>query len=76
MTATHQRLRILLIPTLLALAAAGSAVPGSATALTSRGAEFDRITADIRAAVERHDPRAVHLYGAQLQRLIAEATGR
>jgi hypothetical protein len=77
MTATHRRLRTLVIPTLFALAAAGPTVPGTtATVLTSPGAEFDRITADIRAAVERHDARAAHLFGVQLERLIAQATGR
>ena len=76
MTATHRPLRTFVIATLLALAAAGPAGPGTATALTSPGAEFDRITADIRAAVERHDARAAHLFGAQLDRLVAQAIGR
>jgi hypothetical protein len=76
MTTTHRRLRTFAIATLLAAAAGGPAVPGPATALTSRGAEFDRITADIRAAVERHDARAAHLFGVQLDRLIAKAIGR
>jgi hypothetical protein len=62
----------------LTLAAAGLAAPGTTTAASSSadGAEFDRITADIRAAVERHDARAAHLYEAQLDRLIVRATGR
>jgi len=76
MSATHRRLRTFVIGTLLALAAAGPAAPGVATALTGQGAEFDRITADIRAAVERHDARAAHLFGVQLDRLVAKAIGR
>jgi hypothetical protein len=76
MSATHRRLRTFVIGTLLALAAAGPAAPGAATALTGQGAEFDRITADIRAAVERHDARAAHLFGVQLDRLVAKAIGR
>ena len=78
MTAMHRQLRYVGISLLLALAAAGSAAPGATIAASPSavGAEFDRITADIRAAVERHDARAAHLYEAQLDRLIVRATGR
>ena len=76
MTTKYRRLRGVGLSVLLALAIAGSAVPGASAAAPSAGAEFDRITADIRAAIERHDARAAHQYGGQLDVLIARATGR
>ena len=76
MTAPRRRLRYAGLSVMLALAAAGSGVAGTSAALTTQGAEFDRITADIRAAVERHDSRAAHVFGAQLDLLIARATAR
>ena len=74
MTTTF-RGRDVCLSVLLAMAVVGAAVPGATAASLSAGAEFDRITADIRAAIERHDPRAAHQFGAQLDRLIARATG-
>jgi hypothetical protein len=55
------------------VAAAG--LSGPASAQTSVGAEFERVTADIQAAVERHDSRAYHEFRSQLDALIARATG-
>jgi hypothetical protein len=48
--------------------------PSFATAGTSTSAEFERITADIRASIMRHDARAFRTYEVQLRRLVAEAT--
>ena len=62
-------------PALLVAMAVGTFASPS-TAAVSNVAEFGRITADIRAAVVRHDSRALHQFEEQLHRLIAEATGR
>jgi hypothetical protein len=50
------------------------ASPASAGAPPS-GAEFERITTNIRAAVARHDARSYHLFRRQLESLVDEAIG-
>jgi len=47
---------------------------GPAGARPAAGSEFDRITADLRAAVQRHDPRSYHAFRSQLEALIRTAT--
>jgi len=47
---------------------------GPASAQTVVGAEFERVTADIRAAIERHDSRAYHEFRNQLDELIITST--
>jgi hypothetical protein len=61
------------IGAIIAIAIAVSAVTAAAAG-SPGGSEFDRITADLRAAIQRHDPRSYHLYVAQLEALIDEAT--
>jgi hypothetical protein len=56
-----------------ASAAAPAAPRGGAD--SGPGAEFERITGNIRAAIERHDMRAYHAFGVQLRHLVAEAVG-
>ena len=50
----------------------GLAVPAGAR--PTPGSEFDRITADLRAAVQRHDQRSYHAFQSQLEALIRGAT--
>lgn len=47
---------------------------GDARATSDTAAEFDRITADMRAATNYHDPRAYHVFHAQLVELIRATT--
>jgi hypothetical protein len=75
MTARHRNARGVRELVLIGLVTA-LLLPGPASARTSAGAEFERVTADIRAAVERHDSRAYHDFRNQLDALIARATGR
>jgi len=51
-----------------------AAPAGSAGARPTAGSEFDRITADLRAAIQRHDPRSYHAFRSQLEALIRTAT--
>ena len=51
-----------------------ASLAGPAGARPTAGSEFDRITADLRAAVERHDPRSYHAFRSQLEALIRTAT--
>ena len=74
MTATHRIARGVRGLALIGLVTAAG-LPGPAYAQTLVGAEFERVTADIRAAVERHDSRAYHEFRNQLDALIARATG-
>jgi hypothetical protein len=71
---TTRRVRPVLSALVAVAACSGAAVAVPAAAGVHAGAEFDRITADIRAAIERHDTRAFHGYEGELQRLIARAT--
>lgn len=59
-----------------ALSIAASAGPLTGATAGAPSGEFDRITADMRASLERHDLRAFHQYRRQLDRLIATATQR
>jgi hypothetical protein len=63
------RLRRVVPIALLAFAATS----GGAVALTPHGGDFDRITADMRAAVARHDSRLYHGFETQLRELIAHS---
>ena len=49
-----------------------SALAAPAGARPTPGSEFDRITADLRAAVQRHDPRSYHAFQSQLEALILD----
>jgi hypothetical protein len=74
MTATH-RIQPIVCAFVLVTTLWAAAVPVPAAADTQSGAEFDRITADIRASIDRHDMRSLHAYQSQLKRLVARATG-
>jgi hypothetical protein len=64
------------VTAVLVVLLAGEGVAGGhdARGVTVSAAEFDRITADIRAAGARHDARAYHAFHAQLVELIRAAT--
>jgi hypothetical protein len=76
MITTRRRSHLLgrLVATALLAEVAMTPASIAAGADASRGAEFERITADIRAAVARHDARLYHLYLNQLERLVDQAT--
>jgi hypothetical protein len=63
------RLRRVVPIALLAFAATS----GGAVARTPHGGDFDRITADMQAAVARHDRRFYHAFENQLRELIDRA---
>jgi len=65
-----------LVGAVLVTAIALSALAAPAIARPTPGSEFDRITADMRAAVQRHDPRSYYAFRSQLKVLISAATGR
>ena len=75
MTANHRVARGVRGLGLVCLVTAAG-LPGSASARSAVGAEFERVTADIQAAVERHDSRAYHEFRNQLDELIVRATGK
>jgi len=76
-TMAHRSTRLLgpavFVVVLTAFAGGGA---GDARAASDAAAEFDRITADMRAAVARHDARAFHAFHAQLVELIRAVTDR
>jgi hypothetical protein len=51
------------------------ATAGPVAAHSRSGSEFERLTADIRAAVERHDMRSFHEFHRQLDRLVEQSVG-
>jgi hypothetical protein len=75
MTATR-RITFRLPGFVVACCAATVLLAGPAAARTLDGAEFERITADIRAATATHDMRAYHDFHVQLDRLIARSISR
>ena len=73
MSATSSCVRRLVGATIVTAVLLAS-LAGPAAARPAAGSEFDRITADLRAAVERHDPRSYHAFRSQLEALIRTAT--
>jgi hypothetical protein len=67
----------ILVTTLAVAVPASAAVPAAPRGGggSVSGAEFERITGNIRAAIQRHDMRAYHAFGVQLRDLVAEAVG-
>ena len=59
----------------LAAALFMTTIAGPVAAQSRSGQEFERLTADIRAAVSRHDVRAFHEFHRQLDRLIELSVG-
>lgn len=72
MSATNRGVRRVAGAILIAIALA--ALAGPASARPAPGAEFERITADMRAAIQRHDPRSYHAFQRQLRILVSSAT--
>jgi hypothetical protein len=72
MTSPARLIRVVLT---LAAAASITATTGPVAAGSWSGPEFERLTADIRAAVTRHDMRAFHEFHRQLDRLIEHSVG-
>jgi len=73
MSATSRSVRRL-VGAIIVSAVGLAALAGPAGARPAAGSEFDRITADLRAAVQRHDPRSYHAFRSQLEALIRTAT--
>ena len=73
MSATSRSVRRL-VGAIIVSAVVHAALAGPVGARPTAGSEFDRITADLRAAVQRHDPRSYHAFRLQLEVLIRTAT--
>jgi hypothetical protein len=74
MTASPARV-VRTVITLAAAAVCVTANAGPVAAQSRGGPEFERLTADIRAAVARHDMRSFHEFHRQLDRLLEQSVG-